>query len=947
MVKYTQKFEKQKFSKTKKQRGGLGSASSKKKGDSIKKKRIAERILYLREKQKFRRTLDQIVKLRKEEPDKSSKDLYASTLTEKEILDNYNNFCEQELAVISTTFLKEDWRTNYDHLYENPSTPFAMSLQDEIKVKQQIKNKNQEYSGILLKKEGLMPKHKSVSKSMKIRSGGYYINSIHNNESVKKIINLFNYIASETGKTIKIRETVISRFMFMLRLSSLRNSQTDWPALNESNNLIYTNAMILFITINESFDVFTLLEVPELYKLTTAEKRSYSEFVNGLTIRDLTPDEINKIKIYTGPSNIKTNDLTSAPEIAFGYVGIQGALSPFSLETINDTYNTATTIKNNLKDFLNGKNGESASSNQKSQCVLLSVILYVLSKISAFPQDGERIDEHDIYDERGNFKQQAFKNKMYSSSDLESTIIQYQHNTSSELGNFYQNVCKSNNDDVIPYNALISFNINHDTTYVHKSFVSSIKPVIKELIYNVFSTLRLNNSGIILPKNLELGELRNTIIDYKRDNLDKSDFNFLQTNNIIKTDNNTMAKYNKVKHEIINEAIPNYPGINITLNNVSVSNICNTVATMSYLAYLPTYHVATYDFNDLNLKYFGAYDPDPDCIRLTNVPELTINNKKLRELGNTVLDKRLKENYKYSYHRIHVWINKDKQLIYFAIRGTHSSRDWQHSDYLVARGEGHRMERVDIIDDVLRQVYSDMVGIWKLGSDVRPSYKLIITGHSLGGNLTNITKVLTHKNRLYGFTDTFTNGFPISCQPYYSSKDHSDEHFKILNWAFSNDKGLVLNIERDGAAETLIKKAKANKISNNLIIFQATRTTKQKPPGLFDYSLIDTVFYMGFTHSLYNFFGKATWEKIMNHHTSKQLLINGNVIDNTPKACLGKLILHDRDNEGVAQTTEITYIKYGNYEFDSDMTIDTDAFILTTNLAFNNGCQLQRRDKDI
>jgi hypothetical protein len=636
-------------------------------------------------------------------------------------------------------------------------------------------------------------------------------------------------------------------------------------------------------------------------------------------------------------------------------IGVLSELTPTLFGRINDTYNTDTTIKDNLKNFLNGMYGESASSNQKSQCVLLSVILYVISKIYTSPQDGERIDERDIYDSNGNFKEEAFNNKTYSSSDLENRIIQYKHNSSLKLDLFYNKVCKSGVADVIPYNALISFNVN-DTNYIHKSFVTHIKPVIKDLIYNIFSTLRLNNSGIISPKEIVRVDMGTDIIKYDRTRLEKSHFKFLQSDNIQRTvtDTTAAAQYNIVDHEIIDDAISDYTAIDsslndvlvpdFSLNRVLVSSICNTVSTMSYLVYLPTYHVATYDFGDANLQYFGAYDPDPDCIKLEDVPPIIINagaqnvihKKDLRDLnvlGRNEVNKRLKENYKYSYHRIHVWLNKPSSLIYFAIRGTHSSRDWQHSDYLVARGEGHRMDRVDIIDDVLRQVYSDMGGIWGLGNnEAKEKYKLIITGHSLGGNLTNITKVLTHKNRLYEFTDTFTNGFPISCQPYYSTKSHSDEHFKILNWAFSQDKGLVLNVEYDGAAELLITKKKAGIISKNLIIFEATRTTEQKPIRLNDNSNYRTVYFMKYTHSLYNFFGKRTWEEIMNHHTQQILFINGDVsiID---KAGIGKYKKNYITSEGSQETIESSYIKYGDYEGDSKNLIETNNFILTTNFA--------------
>jgi len=1022
MSKYTKKHEKQTFRKTKKQRGGINTSQN---------RRIAETVFTLRQKQKFRHALDEIKvlgkevkdksgeevkdksgeevkdKSGKEVKDKSSKQLSDLTLTEKEMLDNYNNFCEQELAVVSIVLLKEDWRKNYDHLYENPSMPLPLSPLYKVPVaptkekgdSKLIKktftttkgkgnpNDKMPNTGIILKPFTRKTRKDSTIQTRKVRGparvtgrntlriGGYYYNEPDDGK-VKKLINLFEYIVSNTGKNIKIRETVISRFMFILRLSSLRNSQTNWPTLNEAQLLSYTNAMILFITNNTSFNLFELLKVPkDLQQIPREEKNRYDDFVKReLKIVGLTPKIINKIKIYTGPDDIKINDLTSTPDIAFGKVGMVSALAVLPRlrehQRINDTYNTNTTIKDNLKDFLNGDHGESAPSNQKSQCVLLSVILYVISKISS---DGvprlwslHTVAEGNIFDDIGNFNfnSEEFLNKTYTSSKILYSVhdVTFEDNS---LKNIYTNVCKSDNNAAIPYNTLISFNINPNNTYVHKSFVSSIKPVVKELIYDIFSTLRLNNSGITLPINIPEVEMGNNIITYKRDELTKSDSKFLQTSNIRKLGNTNYitAQYETVDHEIINDAIPNYTSIDsslndvlvpdFSLNRVLVSSICNTVSTMSYLVYLPTYHVATYNFGDANLQYFGAYDPDPDCIKLTNVPQLTFNNEILRELEDrteedrTDLDKRLIENYKYSYHRIHVWLNKPSRLIYFAIRGTHSSRDWQHSDYLVARGEGHRMDRVDIIDDVLRQVYSDMGGIWGLGNNTaKEKYKLIITGHSLGGNLTNITKVLTHKNRLYEFKDTFTNGFPISCQPYYSSGDNSDEHFKILNFAFSQDKGLVLNVEHDGAAELLITKKNSNRISKNLVIFQVSRTTKQIPLGGIDNYLL-LLDKMKFTHSLYNFFGKRTWENIMNHHTQQKLLItDGDVIDTT-NACIGRLIRHSRDNEGVAERTELSYIKYGDYEFDSDKPIETESFILTTNLAINTNCRLPIKDVDV
>jgi hypothetical protein len=356
MSKYTKKHERQTFRKTKKQRGGLNSSQN---------RRIAETVFTLRQKQKFRHALDEIKVLGKEVKDKSgeeiedksSKQLSASTLTEKEMLDNYNNFCEQELAVVSIVLLKEDWRKNYDHLYENPSMPLPLSPVDKVPVaptkakgdfklnkKTPATTKGKGNPKDKMPNTGIIhdfmqpftrkPRKDPTSQTRKVRGqarvtgtvrgtvrnkvrGGYYYNG-HNDVSVKKLINLFYYIVSVNGQKIKIRQTVISRFMFILRLSDLRNSQKDWPTLNEAELLDYTNAMILFITNNKNFNLFELLKVPkDLQPTTVPEKKVYSDIVDRLKIEGLIIEEINKIKIYTGPSNIKTNDLTSTPVIAF------------------------------------------------------------------------------------------------------------------------------------------------------------------------------------------------------------------------------------------------------------------------------------------------------------------------------------------------------------------------------------------------------------------------------------------------------------------------------------------------------------------------------------------------------------------------------------------------------------------------------------------------------
>jgi hypothetical protein len=804
----------------------------------------------------------------------------------------YRNYCEKELATIAITLLKTGWKNNYDFLYENPSTPLPSTLSP------------------------------SGPRKLKMDGGKNEDNSL---------LHLYRYIANldTKSKKIKMRETVISRFMFVLRLSTLYNSRLPANKHNftESELTEYTNCIIKFITRNISFDVFQVLKIPARERNA---KVHHSDIIPTLDIKISTPETIEKMKIYVGPSEgIKSNFLTSTPLLSFGIASISSDLAPASnsFKTIHQNYNSDCDVLH-IDTFIGNQ-----PSNQKSQCVLLSVILYVLSKIadidyvpSIEPSNKDEYNKHfEIYND------QIFKTyfeNVYSSENLVELIHQkdidvlpepddefdgmsYVPSVHLTLRDILRNVCEYEDEEVVPYNTLISFVIDGDE-YVHKSFVNTIHPSVRELIFSLFTDIRLNFSGITLPLKVDKDVVcAPNIITYDRSNLSRSKLSFLQTENIMKTGDETVsATYSTVQHDIMEDSIKDY-GL-----ESPESDACTMASIMSYLAYLPTYHVATYKFK--GLVYFGAYDPDPDSIKLRAVPDLHINKKSLVKLGDNT---KLKKKYLFSYHRIHVWLDVKEKRIYMVIRGTHSSRDWQHSDYLVARGEGHYMDRVEIIDDVLRQIYSDMVANWELGQSARDKYRLIITGHSLGGHLTNITKVLTYKNKLYGFTDTFTNGFPISCQPYYSTNDNSQLHFQILNWAFSKEKGIVLNVEYDGAAELLVTSMKDGKISENLTIFQVTRLPSQKPIAQGDI-YYTRLFYMAFTHAPYNFFGKKIWEKIMEHHTRTKLLITGTVvpIDN---ACINP-----------------NKIKYADVESTSNRTIkiETSEFILTTNIACVQTC---------
>jgi hypothetical protein len=124
----------------------------------------------------------------------------------------YRTYCKKELATIAITLLKTGWKNNYDFLYENPSTPLPSTLSPG-------------------------------PRKLKMNGGKKEDNSL---------LHLYRFIAKldTKFKKIKMRETVISRFMFVLRLSTLYNSRisTNKHDFTESELTEYTNCIIKFIT---------------------------------------------------------------------------------------------------------------------------------------------------------------------------------------------------------------------------------------------------------------------------------------------------------------------------------------------------------------------------------------------------------------------------------------------------------------------------------------------------------------------------------------------------------------------------------------------------------------------------------------------------------------------------------------------------------------------------
>jgi hypothetical protein len=298
-------------------------------------------------------------------------------------------------------------------------------------------------------------------------------------------------------------------------------------------------------------------------------------------------------------------------------------------------------------------------------------------------------------------------------------------------------------------------------------------------------------------------------------------------------------------------------------------NYITYAAIMAQLVYYPTNITSLYSFPSItqptsrtrsNIEYFGAYDPDPDFPEFTTTTHAHAYNR--------------------PFHRIHVWIDKTLRHVFFVCRGTITLRDWLHPDVQISQGMGFESDRIDEIRNALREVHRDMKSA-NIGANP-DAFTLFTIGHSLGGFLANAAAVITYQNKIYKYRDTFTHAIAIPFQPFYSNAPANNvNHWKILNWGFKENISFIMNVENDFAAINLVNtKKQRNQINRNICIFEIPRLRDQIP--ITDrISILQTL--KTNSHSLYNFYGKETFQHILRSLTNTIIYINGVIEPNNNK----------------------------------------------------------------
>ena len=500
---------------------------------------------------------------------------------------------------------------------------------------------------------------------------------------------------------------------------------------------------------------------------------------------------------------------------------------------------------------------------------------------------------------------------------LEYLFINFDNNNS--IIENYKKIIIDNGNDIIPHNTLINFKRQTNNTF-GISFVNSIPDIIKELVFTIFKTIYFGNEGIIKMDTQDL-----TILpppEYKRVNTSNdnlvdivkfdTDIKKINPNNIdnkqfscsfkkftpqMKPEGNIINIINTGENSILLNGLKKYlnherePNDYLVLTNPDYENIILYSSIMSQLVYLPTYDIIVSNkniFNNENIKYFGAYYKDPD------IPQIdisyNINNNYYKNITDVIkegLNKDLIKDeqimYEYPNHLVHVWIDNINEHIYMANRGTKTGRDWVTADVDITLGSGFQISRIRDIKPILRDIYKRLIsystekyGV-SMGIANRNKYKLIIAGHSMGGFVSNATSVITYQNKLYNMDDTFTSGFPITFQPFYSPNGNNNEQINILNWGLKNTRGLILNVEGDAAAQNLIDRRTDIKYID---IYEITRIDSQRSHPLQSNMFVrtyDVVLYMGLTHSLYNWFGSQKFNEIFYEAGKTEIHFTGEV----------------------------------------------------------------------
>lgn len=190
------------------------------------------------------------------------------------------------------------------------------------------------------------------------------------------------------------------------------------------------------------------------------------------------------------------------------------------------------------------------------------------------------------------------------------------------------------------------------------------------------------------------------------------------------------------------------------------------------------------------LKYLCAYQPNYQYGSYTNdMMSATssidrFNNSPYKVKGS---DNKYLVNYNYVHHKCHVWIDDYLKRVYIVFRGTASTYDWYYTDVGIASGLGFQEGRLQQIKEILRDVYRQLntyASTYQQGAeesveegveqkqkiareDSRQDYKVIFSGHSLGGFLAIMSSVAVYNNNKFDYKDTFKKATSITFNPWF------------------------------------------------------------------------------------------------------------------------------------------------------------------------------------
>jgi hypothetical protein len=317
--------------------------------------------------------------------------------------------------------------------------------------------------------------------------------------------------------------------------------------------------------------------------------------------------------------------------------------------------------------------------------------------------------------------------------------------------------------------------------------------------------------------------------------------------------------------------------------------LCERLAMMSQLVYLPTFHIRTYQFpidvSGENIKYLGAYQDDKqwgrysltggykDVTKHPSVEKINIYaNKNDPNKGTTLMNK---DKFKYNYvkHKCHAWVDHSLKNVYIVFRGTHTGYDWSSTDKSICRALINNDDRVLMMNDLFRKIYIDLQEYGGVTGVRRDDYKYFSSGHSLGGFLGCMAAV-TVKQNVY-LHESIKNIYPIVFDPWFPPEkiynQGVDSYVELLDIAF--DRAILSCVTDDAATSTILKRIMEGKFTHSnvkaLSRGEALSPLKSKPftdrafPNWSGTSY--ALSYLGWCHDMSAHIGKSNWYNIVEH----------------------------------------------------------------------------------